>query len=307
MLRNAIALKLGSLLGLPFTNSFIPVNLVINGKYRGAYMVTEKIGINSGSVDIDEEKGILFEMDTYYDEDMKFISPGFGLPVMIKDPDFAELHEEISDYPTPDESFAKWREDFSKMENLLISINVNKTDEDLVNEAKAEFLKKFDLSSFVDYILVYDICRNSEISWPKSTYLYKKDISDKYHMGPIWDFDWAFPSNNSQSKLLAIGDDFKGTQFVISICEFPEFRELFSQRWSNFEKDIYPELIRFIDDYAKTIRVSALQNGMIWPEGKYSGVSIGSSADIDKHVETLKEWLEIRKNAISEDSNWLLF
>ena len=43
-------------------------------------MLTEKIGINGASVDIDETTGILFELDTNYDEEFKFYSKRFGLP-----------------------------------------------------------------------------------------------------------------------------------------------------------------------------------------------------------------------------------
>ena len=54
LMKNAIAFKIGQLLEMPFTNHSIPVSVVLNGRYKGAYMLSEKIGINSGSVNIDE-------------------------------------------------------------------------------------------------------------------------------------------------------------------------------------------------------------------------------------------------------------
>ena len=50
-------------------------------------MLTEAIGIRSNSVDIDEDNSILFEIDKNYDEEWKFMSPLYNLPVMVKDPD----------------------------------------------------------------------------------------------------------------------------------------------------------------------------------------------------------------------------
>lgn len=53
-----------------------------------------------------------------------------------------------------------------------------------------------DMESFVNYMLVYNICGNREILWPKSLYMYKRSIDDVYHFGPVWDFDWAFSYDN---------------------------------------------------------------------------------------------------------------
>lgn len=94
LMRNAIAFRIAQMLGLPFTNHSIPVHVYFNGIFKGAYMLTEKVGIGSGSVDIDENTGIMFELDTNYDEDFKFTyrwGDSKRLPVMVKDPDVAEI------------------------------------------------------------------------------------------------------------------------------------------------------------------------------------------------------------------------
>ena len=64
LMRNTVAFKIADMLGLPYTNHSVPVELVVNGTYRGSYMLSEKIGINGGSVDIDEDEGVLLELDT---------------------------------------------------------------------------------------------------------------------------------------------------------------------------------------------------------------------------------------------------
>lgn len=40
---NAIAMKIGKQLGMPYTNTIIPVDVTINGKYAGNYTLTEQI------------------------------------------------------------------------------------------------------------------------------------------------------------------------------------------------------------------------------------------------------------------------
>ena len=71
---NAIAMKVGQLIDVPYTNHIIPVELYINGEYKGSYMFTEHIGLSNNSVDEDEDLGYILELDSYYDEDFKFRS-----------------------------------------------------------------------------------------------------------------------------------------------------------------------------------------------------------------------------------------
>ena len=64
LMRNAIALWLARYFGMPYTNHTVPVKVYLNGIDKGQYVMTEKIGIGGGSVDIDETTGMLFELDT---------------------------------------------------------------------------------------------------------------------------------------------------------------------------------------------------------------------------------------------------
>jgi hypothetical protein len=140
LMRNAVALKIAELLGMPYTNHCIPVNLTFNGKYRGSYMLTEKIGFNAASVNVkDESKAILFELDKNYDEPYKFTSTRYKLPVMVKDPDFDELAEADTTL-TAEKRLEEWQADFTQMEN---GVRLKK------------FYDYIDISSAVDYMLVY--------------------------------------------------------------------------------------------------------------------------------------------------------
>lgn len=95
-MRNVMALWLARELGLPYSNHAVLVNVYLNNNFKGLYILTEKIGIGGGSVDIDEDTGMLFELDVAFDEDYRFAYSYAGgtrrrLPVNIKDPDLAEI------------------------------------------------------------------------------------------------------------------------------------------------------------------------------------------------------------------------
>jgi hypothetical protein len=43
--------------------------------------------VGEGRVDIDEDEGFFVELDSYYDEEPKFRTDSYNLPVMIKSPE----------------------------------------------------------------------------------------------------------------------------------------------------------------------------------------------------------------------------
>ena len=61
---NAVAMKIGRDLEVPFTNQIIPVDLTINGQYRGSYVLTQHLEVDENRINIGKD-GTLFELDTY--------------------------------------------------------------------------------------------------------------------------------------------------------------------------------------------------------------------------------------------------
>lgn len=54
LFRNALAFDLARYLGLDSTPEYRYVDLYFDGEYRGSYMITEKVQINSGRIEIEE-------------------------------------------------------------------------------------------------------------------------------------------------------------------------------------------------------------------------------------------------------------
>ncbi len=288
-MRNVVAFRIAHLLDMPWTNSSVPVNIVMNGTYRGLYMVTEKIGINGGSVDIDETQGILWEFNTNYDENYKFRSANIGLPVMVKDPDFDELYEDDPTGPTPAQRLQTWSNDF----NLL--------DAAVSGRSNTDWTELLDFESTVKYVFVNAITLNQEPCWPKSVYMHKAALGEKYVFGPVWDFDWAYTFGgnyqegymNPRTTWLCKTNESGGRffQYIIKDARFmTEFRALVD-RFYNEEMD---GLMEFIDDYSNLIRPGAYQNGTRWPQGSASQSGIRSSDHFDDHLTTLKTFIKTR-------------
>lgn len=293
-LHNAVAFKIAELLEMPFTNSWIPVRIVFNGIPKGAYFITEKIGINSSSVDIDGTHGILFEIDSHFDEEYKFKTDNYDLPVMVKDPDLNELAEKTG--TSAEEMLGKWESVFNQ---IVTHIASGGTASDVV-----------DTESLINYALVYTLTRNEEILQPKSTYAYMENEIDLLHFGPVWDFDWAYDFSDTpgcfaepSGVLTKVESELPGNVFFHKIFAGGDFLERFTERWNYFYEKKFPELLEFIDEQANIIGPVSKEDGQLWPDNGYAR----SSFEHDKIVERLKTWLIARAKYINEHPTRALY
>ncbi|MDR1516719.1 MAG: CotH kinase family protein [Dysgonamonadaceae bacterium] len=272
LMLNAVAFKIGQLAGLKYTNHAVPVELTINGRYAGNYLFTEQVELSASRVNIDEDDGVLLELDLNYDEDFKFHSNNYALPVMVKDPDVKS-----------DAHFQQIKSDFHQFEDALAS-NL------FPNNQYSNFI---DIESVAKYILIYNLTHNMEINHPKSVYMYK-DAGGKYTMGPIWDFDWAY---DFEGKSVHFGSyttpllkklpqsSATGYPFFTRFLEDPEVVRIYRETWTRFHAEKKGELMDYIDWYADRIKESQTKDHLLWNNG---------TSDFNGTVSRLKNWLEGR-------------
>ncbi len=262
MMANAVAMKIGQMAGAEYTNHIIPVDLYVNGTYRGNYMFTEKVGISNNSVDIDDKLGYLLELDTYYDETYKFTSKNFKLPVNIKDPD-------LSDYTSTDAEARK----------ALIEEDFNKLDIAAYNFGEIEDI--LDVEAFARFMLANELVLNQEIGHPKSTFLFKEELENpesKIKFGPIWDFDWGFGYESTQDYGLI---DYKTSVFNSSMMSEPGYRffsylmsfdivqKYYYKVWTEFlNNNSIDELLDYMDSYYTFAKSSFESNANVWGDGR---------------------------------------
>ncbi|MGC1630869.1 MAG: CotH kinase family protein, partial [Gelidibacter sp.] len=277
LMLNAVGMKIGSQLGMKYTNNIIPVELTINGEFLGNYMLTEQIEVDGNRVNVKKD-GQLLEMDTYFDEDWKFKSGAYNLPMQIKYP-------KLDDYSSVDaeNELVQIKSEFEDFENRVFSLSFPNTG----------YLDMFDQEAFVNYLIVYMLTANGEINHPKSTFLHKEK-GGKYALGPIWDFDWAFAFdgvgkhfNNPNTPLFWDNDSAIGTIFFKKLLTDPSTKQLLMNKWSDFKSRHLPELIVYIDDYAGLIKTSQKRDRERWDIG---------SVNFEGDVMELKNWVNNRAN-----------
>ena len=276
LMLNAVAFKMGQLLEMPFTNHVVPVDVTLNGNYKGSYMLTEQVEVKENRIDLDEDNCIVWEFDTNYDEDLKFKSDAFGLPVMVKDPDLT------------DAQFDYWRNDLNGFLKQFAQ-------EPLSTNTYTDLI---DIESVAKYILIYNLTHNMEINHPKSIYMHKEG-NGKYVMGPIWDFDWAYDYEGNNEHFRRYNTPLwnenmtngVGTRFFRRFLEDSRVTKIYKEVWADFYANKFDFLLNYVDGYAKIIEPSVVENSRIWSNTK----------DFESRVRSLRNWLKNRAEYINTE------
>ncbi len=271
LLLNAVAMQIGKHLQIPYVNNIIPVNVTLNGNYIGAYNFTEQVEVEDNRVNVGDN-GLLLELDTNYDEDYKFFSTSYSLPVMLKYPDL-----DNSNQLTP------IAQQFNQMESLV-------ADAAFPNNNYKDFI---DIESVANFLLVNFLTDNQEPNHPKSTYIHKLPAG-KFTMGPIWDFDWAYGYEGNYVHFANATTPYfwttrnpvpAGTRFFMQFFKDPQFVTLLKQKWTTYKTTHFPALLKFVDETASYIESSKNADRLVWGTG---------NAVFMNDITRLKNWLNSR-------------
>lgn len=282
MMSNPMAMKAARMVGTAGANNVIPVDLYVNGEYRGSYIFTQKTGLANNSIDLSDESAAVFlELDTYYDETYRFYSNKYSLPVNIKEPDFSE-GETVLD-------MAQVKTDFNRFETSLYE--------------GTNFERFVDLEMLARFMLVNELVLNAELNHPKSTFLHKENLNhlgSPYVFGPAWDFDWAYGYESNRqyctssptAYLFGILTSGKGNRFFSDLWQASDLlKRRYYALWKDFVDNHLEEYIDYADDYLAYANSSFINNSYKWGDG-------GNYATV---AENMKSWLTKRAHYILDN------
>ena len=187
LMRNILAFELSRRFGLAYTPYCHPVDVVLNGEYRGCYQLCDQIEVNKNRVNITEMEpedvdlpelsgGYLIEVDAYASTEASHFYSTLGTPVTIKSPDDEDIVNAQTRYIT---------DYFNRMENAVFASNFA--------DPETGYRRYLDLDSFLKHFMVGEMSGNTDTYW--SVYMTKDRESDKFFTGPVWDFDIAFDND----------------------------------------------------------------------------------------------------------------
>jgi spore coat protein CotH len=275
LIMNTVTFELGHRIGLPYTNHYTPVEVFLNGVYQGSYMLTEQMQVGKGRVNIDEDEGFFVELDSYYDEEPKFRTNSYNLPIMIKSPE--DLDDPLG---------------YDFVEAAINQLEAAMVDASFPDSGYRDLI---DMDTFVDFLLINEIVYNGELWHPKSTYMYKDKGDSKISMGPLWDFDWAFGYAGSGHTYFSSPLGRSGRQdFFQRFFDDPAFTNLYKQHWNEKYEKI-EEMLSFIDQQAGKLKKSQAENYKIW--------WTNDNIDYNQEIEKMKTWWTERMNYLDVEIN----
>lgn len=271
-LRGLVGFKMNELLGMPYIPQFRYVNVVLNGVYKGTYLLCESIKRNTDSRINVSKSGYIFEYDAYWWKEDYYVKSGYDVPMnyTFKYPDSEDLTPEILN------SF----EDYIKAVELSL-----KTD---------EYNRYLDIDTFVLWILGQDLLGNFDDAG-SNIFLSKYDETDdtKIMMPCLWDFDGIM---GSDQRLPFVFANAHRSFYFQALFKKEDFVNSYVAKYDELAERICSEMLSYIDDfvksdYGKAYKLSFEKDQSIWEF--YTRLDMDKS--FDAWVDLSVEWFTKRK------------
>ena len=290
-MRNAIGFQLSKLIGITWTPTAKPLEVVLNGDYIGLYFLTETIRVDKDRVNIVEQEdeatdpmaitgGWLVEIDNYREDPQIIITEG----------DYYNTETAFT-YKTP-EVLSSAQEQFlrEEMERINTLVYGDKNSDEL--------WKYLDMEALARFYIVQELTDNYE-SFHGSCYLYREmGEGEKWYFGPVWDFGSAF--NRDKSQYIFEGDVWHN-HWIPEICKFPAFNTCLKTLWTNFYKGDFNQIYDYIVQQKDLIASAVQADYQRWPDYGNNDFS-NRVTKVTNRLRSYAQWLNENNWAIPEDN-----
>lgn len=298
------------------------VDLYINNEYKGTYLMTDATKNITKFLDFNKDfgnSGFFLSIDSHYDEEPKFRTTLYNIPVMPKWPEADDFKKKTIPVGKLKEGTEDTLSDTAYAEQISRFKEALEKKEEVLNSGSWNDIKAaFDIDSFAKFWLIVNIAGTSDPGNPSSVYFYQfKDSDDeKLYCGPGWDFD-MFTFLTPSSGLYLVNDWYYKT-----FMECPQFKAVLKNYWFQlrnfgtikyrYEADGYEadyddpsEARNFVDDVAdyidvkkEEIRKSWNANGKLY-DNRITALN-GQFQTIDGHAYALKKFLYDRAEVLDK-------
>nr|WP_315173701.1 CotH kinase family protein [uncultured Flavobacterium sp.] len=264
--------------------------VVINGEYKGLYILQEKIKAGTDRVNV-------LKIGTS-DISSPNVTGGFitkadkttgGDPIAWSMPSYTTTVDFIHELPKPAAVLpAQTAYIYDQFLQLASTSNANATS--VING----YPSVIDVPSFVDFMLINELASNAD-AYQFSTYFHK-DRNGKLRAGPIWDFNltygndlflWGYDRSKTNIWQFSNGDN-EGAKFWTDLFNNPLYKCYFAKRWNQLTQTgqplNYSSLVQFIDATLSYISEAKVREHQKW----------GTVTNQDTEITNLKTFLSNR-------------
>lgn len=270
---------IAKLCGIEWEPSDHFVNVVINGDYRGIYLLSELVKRSEGRCDV-TESGFVAECDPYWwvtvatDSCYHTDHLGYALAYTFKYPSSDDLDSE---------RFAYFKRTIDAFEDCLYN--------------NQPFSHLFDMQSLASWFLAHDISG----SWDglgSNIFITKRDStsSSKLRMGPLWDFDMDYEKPGEWASVHVIAD-FYGNQ----LFKQPAFVNAYNNLW----QEVRTQLPEFVHDQLDLLS-ARYEEPVQQSRDIFRRVTGIRSDTFAKNVAEVEEWFADRLTWLDDNINDLV-
>ena len=268
-LRQCIGYETSRLMGMEWTPGYRYVNVVMNGDYRGLYLLCEPVERNTRCRINVSETGYIVESDAYFwNEDLYIPSSLSPFGWTLKYPDADDVTEEQRAFLT---------RDLAKLEEAL---------------AGPLYAERIDVESFARWLLTHDILGTWD-SYGSNLFIARYDTLDsKVRMPVLWDFDTIFRMEGAWANVHH--ERFFFHHMLAS--EDDTFRRAYLWLWNEVHQAVFEGMLSYIDSYAASEEASAVDASMRLDAERWnSGYTC-----LGDHLDKARAWFRSREAWLDE-------
>lgn len=254
--------------GSEWNVTHMPVELVINGEYRGQFTLATTVRLGDNRIDVADiskeikkdrnndgvkdyfDAGFVVEIDNREDSSHHFITEIAGMKVSLSDPDLDDPAD------TNDSIFNHIFGVVQNAENVIYS--------ESFSDPETGYASVIDVDSFIDYYLLEELAKDRD-GMQMSTFMYYEPTDGKLHMTSAWDFDTAFGNYMWEESVDTEGFEINDRWYA-RLLEDPAFASAVANRWFEVRSQVLDILNNELPAQVDAIRTSAQMNFMKWPE-----------------------------------------
>lgn len=240
MIRNRITYTLARELGADFAPRTLDVELFINGKYEGVYLLVETPKVSEKRINIKASE-YLVEVDNKYHPKDVVVFDREKRPFNIKYPKHPD-EKQIAGVKKRIENFEAYLYNEFPSESTLENLS-----------------QQMDLEDYFRFYWIQEVSKNPDL-FLSSTYFTLRD-DGKIHMGPIWDFDAAYgiyPKKTIPMEWHARKRGWNKRLFMNTA-----FKAAAREYWNNHHK-VFESMLDSMEVFARQLTPAAENNYRRW-------------------------------------------
>ena len=247
LLRTAFMSAVSRAVGIDWTINYEYVNLFLNGKYNGVYVLTDKVEKSSNRIDI-EDDGFIIEEDVYYQNEKLYFTSSLKNNFTFKYPDD---DEDIFKY---DDNYNFIKNYIDQMESALTKLTENPND--------TKYQDYIDVTSFAKF----HVACAAFVLLDLNRFYVLPSRSSKLKMMPMWDAEWSLGlRHKSWGKTYPMYNDTSWDRFFYFkyLMKSPAFVTAVKAEWAKF-KTKKQQIIDEISSVRDHISTAQINNVNMW-------------------------------------------